>query len=208
MEKVIKPIRKKYLPVKIYIDDIEKIVSIFDSNNISYTLETDQFKFKSLSNLVESLNQKEIPKLQIQTDKPSITIDFNKMWASMDTYSNDTLTTGLFHNIDDVLKKTIRFFGFSYNFYFFWMINILFGVYSLNQESNSFTDLFDIPFVLLLIYTAKMLYIRMIKYSSIQLVRKEDKANFFIRKKDDLILGIIMAIIGAALTLLRVKYFD
>ena len=41
MKKVKKPIVKDCLPVKLYINDIEKIVSIFDDNYIRYSLQLE-----------------------------------------------------------------------------------------------------------------------------------------------------------------------
>jgi hypothetical protein len=200
------------LPVKIYIDDIEKIISLFDENKIKYTLQTDQYKYESLSELLDSKKEKSIGSLKIQTFEPYISIEFEKKWAIIYVSSDETFITGLFHKIDRIINQSKRIISFSYSYYFVWVLNfLLLTIALINRGGKLYPQYIGISFsIISLFWISRIFYIRYVRYSSIQLIRKEHVSNFFQRKRDDLILSLLSALIGAILgivgTILISKY--
>jgi hypothetical protein len=214
MKKVNKSISKEYLPIKIYIDDIEQIVAIFDENKLKYTIETEQYKYDSLSELIDSAQEKKIKSLEIKTYQPYITVEFQKMWAKLYVSSDETFTTGIFHKIDTIINKSKRLMPFIYSYYFVWIMNIVIAIEGiLNKSGKLFPEYIDTTIsTVWLFWLARILYIRMVTHSSIQLIKKEHVTNFFQRKRDDLILSLLSAIVGAILgvaaTILTTKYLN
>jgi hypothetical protein len=58
-EKISKSTIKEYLRVKIYVDELELIIALFDENQIKYSIATDQYKYDNLSELLDSNNDKQ-----------------------------------------------------------------------------------------------------------------------------------------------------
>lgn len=202
MEKLKKNISKEYLPVKIYIDDLEKVVAVLDDNSIKYSIETDFYKYDSLAELVNSSTDRNTKNLKIQTANPYMTIEFHKMWAKVYVSVDDMLTTGLFHKIDEIINQSRRLIPFFYSYYFVWLVNILLPIESalINRDGKLFPEYFDTTlYILWILWLARATYIRLVKHSSIQLIKKEHVSSFFQRKRDDLILALLSALVGAIL---------
>lgn len=214
MEKLKKHICKEYLPVKIYVDDLEKIVAVLDDNSIKYSLETDNYKYDSLTELINATADRKTKNLKIQTSNPYMTIEFHKMWAKIYVSVDDMLTTGLFHKIDEIINQSRRLIPFFYSYSFVWLVNILLPIESalLNRDGKLFPEYIDTTlYILWVFWLARATYIRLVKHSSIQLIKKEHVSSFLQRKRDDLILALLSALVGAILgiigTILTTKYF-
>jgi hypothetical protein len=97
---------------------------------------------------------------------------------------------------------------FIYSYYFLALMATLIPI---TLNINAFPLLFKLFIILVyLVWIIQVSYIRLARYSSIYLIKREHVSNFFTRKKDDLILALIAAIIGATLgvvgTILSSKY--
>ncbi|MFY7735078.1 MAG: hypothetical protein ACOVSR_16495 [Bacteroidia bacterium] len=212
MKKINQSISRKYLPVKIYLDDLDQIVTLFNENNIKYSLETDNYKYESLEELIISNKEKEIKSLKIKTDEPYITIEFTKLWTQIYFSSDEPFVTGLFHKINSIINNTKRLFPFFYSYYFVWTMNIfLLLINIINKDGRLFPEYIDTSiFILYFLWLPRVLYIRLVKHSSIQLLKKEHVSNFFHRKRDDLILALVSGLFGAILgvlaTILTTKF--
>lgn len=215
MEKLKKHISKEYLPVKIYIDDLEKIVAVLDDNSIKYSIETDFYKYDNLTELIKYSTDKAHKNLKIQTSNPYMTIEFHKMWAKIYVSVDDMLTTGLFHKIDEIINQSRRLIPFFYSYYFVWIVNILLPIENalINRDGKLFHEYIDTTlYILWILWLARTTYIRLVKHSSIQLIKKEHVSSFFQRKRDDLILALLSALVGAILgvigTILTTKFLN
>ena len=202
MEKLKKHISKEYLPVKIYIDDLEKIVAILDDNSIKYSIQIDRYKYDTLVELINSSADRKTQDLKIETSNPKMTIEFHKMWAKIYVSVDDMLTTGLFHKIDEIINQSRRLIPFFYSLKFVWIVSIILPIESLllNHDGKLFPEYIDTTLsILWVLWLPRAIYVRLVKHSSIQLIRKEHVSSFFHRKRDDLILALLSAIVGAIL---------
>lgn len=213
MEKLNKHISKDYLPVKIYLDDLEKIVAVLDDNSIKYFIETVDYKFDNLTELINAVPDQELKSIKIDTSNPHMTIEFHQKWAKIYVSVDNMLTTGLFHEIDTIINHSKRFIPFLYSYYFVCIINILLliGNVFMNRNEQLFPEYIVMTLnVISFLWIAYVIYIRLVKHSSIRIIKEEHVSNFFKRKRDDLILVLLSALVGAILgivgTILTTKF--
>lgn len=208
MQKIEDSITKSYLPVKIYIDQIEEIANLFKENNIEYTLQTDHYKYDSFSELINSSKETTIKMLKINTHSPYISIELNKRWANLYTSSNKTFTAGIFYKIDKILTDSRRFLSFFYSYYFIFSANIIIFLSNLlSKKWQLYPEYIDNTLnIIWFLWLIKIIYVRYNHHALIQLVKKGNAPNFFQRKKDDLILALVSGSIGAILGAIITKY--
>lgn len=202
MEKIINSKSLQILPVKIYLDDLEKVINILNEDESKeieirtkeYKLTLDELKNKYLN---ESLNY-----LEIHRSNPYLTVEFNYGFSNngVRIYSNDNSSSsiGIIEKIKNIIKPKRKFFNLllgKYNinlsvlYVIFWIISGIFFKELITKDN------YIISFLLYFTLSA-MLMIPFFNKNSIILNYKRNRLNFFIRKKDDLFLIIISTIIG------------
>jgi hypothetical protein len=100
--------------VKIYLDDIEEIISILKKENpggISLIAENKSFEFGEIG----LLKKEKVEMLQIiayfPNDFDKFIVTFDRYGVSMDCFKNTTQMIGLVKKIEDYLKNKNRIFG-------------------------------------------------------------------------------------------------
>lgn len=210
MNKIIKSISKNYLPVIIDINILEKLIELFDLANIKYFIETENYRYDSLNSLINSKNENKISSLSIYTIDTYISIRFDKLWATVYISSDDPYASGLFYKIDTIINESKRRFSIIYSYYFIWSLIIAYNIFDIINNQNQFVSKkVELYFLIIyILYVIRALYIRLFSHSTIQMIKKRQVGTFFYRKRDDLILMVISAIIGAIVTVFVMKYFN
>ncbi|MGB4775793.1 MAG: hypothetical protein WBP45_11515 [Daejeonella sp.] len=210
MEKLNKSIIKEYLPVKIYLCDLQEIILLLVENGISYEIETENYKYENIIELTNAQKEGKIKSLTIRThNNPYITIEFHKTQTKVYVSSDVPIIAGLFYKIDKIIKETQRAFSFCYSYAFTCPLFMFFLVIAAISDFNIYSNLtFSIFYAINLIWFFTVLYIRGLKHSVIELTKREHTSNFFKRKKDELIVNLILVIVTAMITLIITKYFN
>ena len=207
MKKLDKTITIQYLPVVIHKDEIEEICNIFTENNIEYEIYTDKYLFNTKDELFSSGIDDKIKLLEIKARKPYLTIEFRHFYTKLYMSSNEIKDLGLLHELDIVLKKSQRSLSFLYSSYVLYSVMLLFTIVAafLRKFATISETIYSYSYIVIFFYFIVVTYVRFFTYSTIYLSSKRSKPNFLKRKKDDLILLVIGAILGAILTIITTK---
>jgi len=206
---------KDYPPVKLYLDDIEKLINIFESNNISYTLTVnDEYVCENLTDLKENEKSTKIKSLKIHSNNPYITIDLNYFKAALYADS-DKEAVRLFYILNEIIINKKKRPYLIHSIYFGWIIlviSLLSNVVVYFVKDKVLALLIGIfSLIALPITFFNSTYQRIKNYSTIYLTRKDSQSNFFKRHKDQIILilitGIVVGFCTAAFFVIREHYF-
>jgi hypothetical protein len=200
MKKSCKHITKEYRPLKIYLDNIEDIVALFQENGISYTISTDNFEYDSITELRLNSNEKQTKTLSIKTSNPHIVLEFEPHSARIFISEDTTFTLGLYHQIDFIIKSSQRLFSITYSYFFIYAIAPLVQMLAFTSLDNVLPVFIKYSFLAFwLVWFGRAFYITLFNHSNINLIYKSSISNFFTRKRDDLIIALISGFIGAIL---------
>ena len=190
------------IPVKLYIDDIKKIVNVFTDADLKVELVTLKARYESIEELVQNEDER-IYDLEIKCYDPSISIMLEKNKILIFIEDDDLKSRGAFEKIKRILiEKRRRFWkilssplingilmGFSI---------LLFSTILINGIKNNYVNMYMfIPlaaFICIIINYDYNIKIDSKRYSLIILKKREE--SFFKRKKDDLLMAIITAVFG------------
>jgi len=200
--------------VKIYLDDLQKILNVYESNSLRYTIDAnEEYKFETLDDLLEHYKTKKIKSLEIASYHSHISIKFSEDGARLFIGENDLKSTAIFHLLNEIVAKCKKPFSFFYNEGFRWMVIPLFigaGAYSTYHGGTiSITALLFTIFCFILFYYCYMQASH--KYSEIYLFSKEDQPGFIKRNGDKILLvilgGVLTALFRVVFDLIKDKYF-
>jgi hypothetical protein len=190
-------------PVILYIEDIKSILDVLHQLNAKIELATIDAKYDNLEELLQN-EPKLIYFLQITCREPYISIDLKGYEVWLYIAEDNLISRGAFEKIKTILNSRKRRF---------WKIinnsavnGLLIGTilsvttFQIKRiiENKIFLTQILLPASLLILMIIGNIYthnISVSKYSTIQLINKENK-NFFNRNKDNLLLSIISGIIG------------
>jgi hypothetical protein len=119
MEKIEKSITKSYLPVKVFLDDLEAIESTLKEFTENIVIKTDRYSFSNTDELITKYKNQNIKALEISSYNPyNIHIEFLPVWVKLYSGSDSTVATGLFYKLDSILSSTTRKPEFLYSYTF------------------------------------------------------------------------------------------
>lgn len=189
-------------------EDLENIEIVIKSlSPREYKLETKDFEYNSVEEIPKDTNAEN--NFDIQVHCPSyISINFDKSNADIYTSDDDLEIVGAVKKITDIiLKKERKFLWFLAKLA--WGIIPLivgwsFGKIATDQKEISRNEAFltlaiIILSILLFIWGFYTIYY---KFSLVEFKYQKDKPNFFIKNKDQIIVGIIVGIIVAFISVL------
>jgi len=213
MEKKIPSRTEKLRPVKLYLDDLEQIVSILKVESNEVKIETDEYKYESLEELVG--NRKEtIYELKLGSGRSvwsPVKLSLDKYFVELFISEDEPRLRGLFEKIKEILVKRERVYRRLVSPIF----SLIFSVFSLTIIIvNKF--LYPLPLIILpflyfiIIPSATTISLIIVvwlnmekgKYSIIVLKHRSDQVSFWKRNKDQVLLLIIGTVIGAVITVL------
>ena len=205
MKKINHSLRRSVTPVKIYFYDVTNIIDLLNEVE-PRTLEiSTKDHILSLEEL-KKLEKDEINYLQITCHDPHICLEFNSSSIINDVNifvgEESTLVIGLANRIIDILKKRRKFITRFQNQTYAWGLMALYIfvmiVSGVVLEKNNFLNVLFGAYAFVLFVLIQILYaLPSIQKNIIVLDVKNNRPSFYKRKKDEILLVIISAAIGA-----------
>lgn len=217
MKKLSRYRREDFSLVRLYLDDFYEIIESLKSECESVTIQADSYLLEDPKE-VETLDKPIVRELNIRTSKPSLEVDLRPAIAWLHIYDDDTKALGLSKKIEDILTKSqspIRFFinGWACVIFAFICGGAVFVPisYVLKQKPVTYPYLIlaclILGFVLAVALPIVTLYFMDTRRQSLFLLeRKSNRQGFLTRKKDELIIVIISAIVGSILTVVTMRF--
>ena len=205
MEQITKSKRTDLKPLVLYFEDIAKICEILSEISSEIEIETEDYKLNNIEEITE-LSEKIIYSLNISTSNPYVSVDFRPSSASIYISEDNATQRGILDKIKQYLESKQRKLA--------WLANNS-GLAGATLGSSSWFFLFGIPkndkylvsygilVALLGAFWSFYGHRNQFRYFSIIFTNsKNDVSSFFTRKKDDIMVAIISAGIGALITYL------
>ncbi len=107
MKRINKSLSVKFSLPKIYLDDLEELERIIKSiSPKEYVVETDEYQFDSLKELLSSVKSPE--GVILKTARPYLNLEFGKNKARLYIYDDSAISAGTINRIKEVIKKKER----------------------------------------------------------------------------------------------------
>lgn len=202
MEPIDQSISQDHLPLKLFLDDLERIEQILKDSCSSATFETEGFRFGSLEELTSKIKKSRLETLHIKVNSPYVTIELTKNWARLYVGSSKDQSAGIFFKIEQILSARVRPLKWLYSYIFVSVLTV--GCLFLSNIIPLKTDIRIVLslYLILLAWLLWVAYIRLRHHSTIVLKRKEEQGSFIERNKDNLAVAVIAAIAGAFLAII------
>jgi hypothetical protein len=220
MYAAMKPLKKKEFKisgVKLFLEDLERIIEIMGSGNKDVEIKDENSEYDSIADL--KCNQENPKDLYLNVISPYISFEFNtfkffrndlnrnspagemRLFASHDAEES-------FLKIREILinKKSRFSFILSHFNFFSWLailwtsVSFVFVLYLDDKYSLGI----DIVAILVRIISAPFLIIIFLflfgifgYWTSINLTHSQNKRSFIVKRKEDILINIVSAIIGA-----------
>jgi hypothetical protein len=195
MEKIDKSLQKEYSPLVLYVDALEDIIGILSSACSKVKIQTDDYKFDSISELKDYFKDCQPKSLKIESSSPYCTLELNSLQARLYIGSSNTESAGIFYKINDILVKSQRRPNFTYSYYFVALApNVIYLVNTFIPKYISDTILFLAIQLSVYAWTIWVLFIIVKKRSTITLESAIHKQGFFKKYSDRIKLSIIVAV--------------
>ena len=211
MREIKKSYLKDFPPAKLYLDDLEEIVSIFHKVSPNVKISTDRYEFDGLDELPES-GQEHLEFLELELREPYLlSLSIGPREISFYASEDGFLAQGVYSNIHSVLKRRRRYFlPVSVMIAVGWILAFVAGN-SLGMEFGSRlseTRSWDIISYLVAVLLSVVVIVRLSYlenaggHTIIITRRRKDAPSFLTRNLDKIILIIISALVTAVATLL------
>jgi len=201
MKRINKPLSKEYLPVRIFLEDIESIEELLSVNKSGYKIKTESLEFSSVEELRKKYDNESISNLEISSSDPYISIEFKKLWARLYIGSDNNIETGLFYKLDKIILAATLKPSFLYSHQTLWSGYIGFIILKFLLHGVMY-QIISVLSYLLLAWALWVVYIRLSKHSEIVLSKRHDIKSFLARNKDQIIVNLFTVSIGAILGIL------
>jgi len=193
-------------PTKLYIEDLKEILCVIENNCEEVKIRTGEYDDVSpseIDNLVKSVHSKKFDDIYIRSYHPRLSFDFRSYGVSAYISEGDLEQHGVVSKVREIIeKRKKKYFGTVVNS-FQSLPMIGFGA-SLIQSEWVLSAMF-LAFSFLMIWP-------MVKYQMshkviILTTSNNQEKSFFARRKDELFVALIAALIGAIISFILVKYF-
>lgn len=179
------------------LENIENVIKQELSPN-RYKLESESFEYTGMSEIKDKV--KETTEFRIESHAPDVIIVFTRKKASIHAHDDSVETMGAIKKVLDIVTKGERRFLFysSHIGYLIAPILIIFSSLILYRP-YIIGDLLETTHLILIllfsiIWFVIIVYVVENQFSLVEFTYKEDKSNFLSRNKDQLFLGILIAI--------------
>jgi hypothetical protein len=200
-------INVRILPVKLFRDDLDEILSKMRSICGEIELFDDKHQFENIDDIKNNFGMK-IRKLSIQGKNPNIRIDFGDMFGEvyLTAFSDEAAAKVLFYELKDFLMQR-RLFVSRINYRYMW--NLIGAVIGLTPTVYLFkTQLTNYPVIVyfllaMLVLTVIFIILNSIKQKgSVLYLEPRHNLDFWKVNKDKIMVAFVTAIISATVTLL------
>jgi len=199
MKELDRAILKSYPPVRVYCDDLESIEAILKSEAENLKVEAEGYQFDSVAEASEYLRDRVIRKLELKAYTPHVSVELDSVQARLYVGASTNAGAGLFHRIDQILRRARRRCWPLYTFPFVW--GLIVASNALVAAVLLLAAGVVIPVIALgVAWTVWVGYIRLKRHSTI-LPGHRGAPGFWTRKKDDVLLAVVSAVVGAILAI-------
>ena len=203
MEKIKESSKSQSFPsVELFLSDLEEIYEILTETSKEINISSGEYVYESLRDLREN-NPQKIKKLEFQGHNPYISLSFKKSVNSVWLHIGDVTkeSENAFYRISAILNKKKLPLSKFFTFPLFVIFNIIFFILLCIPKDliqNIFPSKISfLSFVFLPLILSIFCFLFSTGYlSKINLINKNERSTFIKRKKDDIILLIMGAIIG------------
>jgi len=210
MQKLEKPISKHLPPVKIYLEDVQELYDLLAKSCKEVKMETDEWVFSDCERL-QDLGVEEIHYLELQGEEPNILLCFSHREALIHIEEDSTLNRGIFSQLEDTLRrcyrKVARVFAGTNTTLALLIVLVVVTLSSLEAARDLVGQ--ALVGILAFIFGAIIYWLHFRfstkAYSTVVLSKRRERQNFFVKNKDQILVGIITAVVSVALTILALK---
>lgn len=210
MEKINQPIRKKFPQVKLYLDDLKRITEI---------LKNQGFKKIEIATTTNKYSSDEIAMIPAKTpvseikayDPFYISVNFNKSFGKGVSIYSDTdsaIAEGIVQKIGLILlNRKRKIFSILVKTWVVYTLFILIQALAYFLKAKGTIQTLTMFLIILgaIIYDAFFGFLLdsgiLFRKNVFYYKNREEQPSFWIRKKDDIILAILSAIVGSILTI-------
>lgn len=200
--------RKKFKMPYLFREDLEEIENIIKTElkPREFKMSTKEYEYDNLELMPK--NSESINEFYIKTHSPYISIDFYGHDAQIYAGDDDIKTIGAVVKIIKVISERERkILWYCYRLSLLIGLAILIFVLTSGFYNRIVTILFIFLLLLIIIWTGIITYIEVYRFSVINFNYSKENLNFIKRNKDQIILLILSAILGALATILITKIF-
>jgi len=190
-------------PVKLFLNDVEEIVSILREVSATVDIRTDEYSMESVEEL-KKLDVDCIHELTIQCREPYVSLELDRYRIWLYIAEDTPVSRGLFEKVKEVLvRRRRRLARILRNPSLIWVpLGLLIYpiVIGLRLSNWSLLALGLFLLISICIWGRWAWVARFERYSTIVLRRQSEHKSFWERNKDQLLLSVISAIIGGVIT--------
>ena len=202
MKKIQDSITKKLKPIKIYLEELSELHSfLLEISNDNVEIQACGYELENFEEL-KNLQKDEIHDLKFTCKSPYLSIDFSSNSARVYCGKGDIASEGIVSRIYNILKHSqIK----RLNLLDHWWIGFFVGLPLTVGIVITNIDVVLIGALLILIQFVILAYeyqISVNKYSTLILKSKKEKTSFWKRNKDQVILLLVGAFLGAIITII------
>lgn len=193
--------------VKLFLEDLEKIVEIMSSNSKVVEIFDRDFKYDSIADLTK--NRKKVRHLNLMVSSPYISFEYNSFRrdAKDDNFAGEFKLSASydadvsFLKIREILEQKKGWFSFLASHLFFSIIltNLLILI------SASILDYFVADNIMIIIIILTVIYLPFLGaigyLTSIDLEYSHRRQSFWAKNRDQILIAIIGAVIGVLATI-------
>lgn len=195
MKKLDQSISIQFPPVVLYLEDLEEIEHVLVRDAKDLVIRCEGYEFDSTAELATKLDGKQIHAMEFRADNPYTSIDFDPFSTRIHVGTSNVHGAGISHLIANILQRRTRSFRWIYKP---WTPSLLLFGISIGSPLLP-TPWNRLLYVLVFIWVLWSFWIDVKRHSIIRLVKRP--ASFFARNRDQLVITIISAVIGAILTM-------
>lgn len=201
---------KGYLPIVIWLDDLERVFSILQSNGGKVEIHADNYVFESIDELTRYLGLRRPKELRLRGSEPYATVELTSRNANI-YVSGDDSAAKIFLELDKFLTSRRRQPAFLDSWWSIWILNATnlgLGFLPRLTDLDLVASVTSFLGIVILLWVFWALFVRGLRHCLINLERWSPRVSFFERNKDKIVLAVISAAVGAALTFAVSKLTD
>lgn len=210
MKKIAQSLGEHFRPVKLYLDDIEKIIETLSQVSSKVSISTEDYALDDAQQLA-SLKQEQITYLHISLHEPYISLELKPSNIWLFAAEDEPISRGLFEKIKQILLKRERKFArIVHNGSLMGLLigaSLVLLVWGI-AVSNILIIFVSIAWLILSVAFTWYGYQDQFKKYSIIIPKYEINApSFWKRNSDKILLMILSAIFGGLVSLVLLKVF-
>ena len=200
MERQPQPLSKNYMPLTLWREDLEELLSILRRRGAKGKIGTGDYVFEDLEELVGHFGSSVQTQFTLSGSHPHyVSLDLSNLSARLYVSGDAPDASGIYFEMDKVLVARQRRWPFLYWISFLLILGFVPAGLSFLSKYNSWlsADYVAVASFAIVLWCAWAWFVRLRRYSVIRLERKGTTKTFFQRTKDQLALAIISALVGA-----------